>query len=74
MSSHVDVPVMAVRLAIVLRSARARRPEAERATPGKGVAGQGRKRFYNVLESFDWGIFAGHTICSMTKLLCLRGH
>jgi len=34
-----------VRLAIVERSARARRPEAERERPGRGVGGQGRKRF-----------------------------
>lgn len=49
MSSHVEVPVMAVRLAIVLRSARARRPDAERARPGRGVAGQGRNRFCGML-------------------------
>ena len=53
MSSHVEVPVMAVRLAIVLRSARARRPEAERAMPGRGVVGQGRKRFCGVLGLLD---------------------
>lgn len=58
MSSQVEVPVMAVRLAIVLRSASARRPDAERATPGTGVAGQGRNPFYGVLGSFDSrGIF-----------------
>jgi hypothetical protein len=59
MSSHVEVPVMAVRLAIVLRSARARRPEAERATPGMGVAGQLRNPFCWVLGWFDWGFLGG---------------
>lgn len=73
MSSHVEVPVMAVRLAIVLRSARARRPDAERATPGTGVAGQGRNPFYDVLGSFDSGFFwqGKLTTYSMAELLCL---
>jgi hypothetical protein len=39
MSSHVDVPVNAVRCAIVLRSARARRPEVERERPLMGMVG-----------------------------------
>lgn len=64
MSSHVEVPVMAVRLAIVLRSARARRPEADRATPGRGVAGQGRKRFCGVLGLFDWFFLGRNTLHS----------
>ncbi len=39
MSSHVEVPVNAVRFAVVLRSARARRPEVERERPLIGVVG-----------------------------------
>jgi hypothetical protein len=48
-SSHEDVPVRAVRLAIVERSASARRPEAERETLERGLVGQSRKRFWAVL-------------------------
>lgn len=59
MSSHVEVPVMAVRLAIVLKSARARRPDAERATPGRGVAGHGRKPFCGVSGSLDCDFLGG---------------
>jgi hypothetical protein len=39
MSNHVEVPVSAVRFAVVLRSARARRPEVERERPLMGMVG-----------------------------------
>jgi hypothetical protein len=39
MSSQVEVPVNAVRLAVVLRSARASRPEVERERPLMGMVG-----------------------------------
>jgi hypothetical protein len=38
-SSHVEVPVIAVRFAVVLRSAMARRPEVERERLLMGMVG-----------------------------------
>jgi hypothetical protein len=46
MSNQVDVPVKTVRLAMVLRSARAIRPEDESASPGIGDLGQETNRFW----------------------------
>lgn len=43
MSNHVEVPVRAVRFAVVLRSAKARMPEADRERPLIGVGAQAGK-------------------------------
>lgn len=45
-----EVPVRAVRFAVVLRSARASKPDVESETPGTGLLDQPRKRFYNIVS------------------------